>query len=209
MLLWMEKQITVDEPEIKEPIYLQITGLVNPGCAYPLGDWNIYLEHQIMGSTEVSASSDSIGNFWFFGKDVFTTLDTSSFAGYRIVAVSPLNDTLFSGFDNLTNLALMSFHHLDCTEPITLPELLSNQELGNEAQWEPFGYMGQNSLNMTTGLERCEVSLRDMSGRLLLENTIGQKHSTNVAHLSSGIYILRFVNPETNEVRVQKIWKNE
>jgi hypothetical protein len=176
-----------------------------------LGDWNIYLEEQIYGNTGIIASSDSTGAFWFEGSMVFEGLNASPSDLYRIAAVSPtFIDTLFSSYENLTDLALMSFHHLMCIDPPSAldPTSADNPEL-NQTKWNPKGIMTENTLEVKTDLDLCEVSLMDMSGRLLFKNTVGQKYSINVTHLSSGIYILRFVNPETNEIRSSKIWKAE
>jgi hypothetical protein len=210
-ILWSERQLEIEEPEIYDTTFFQITGYVDPECMFPLGDWNIYIEDQLDGNTGFVAASDSAGEFWFEGRMVFEGLNASAADLFRIVAVSPtLIDTLFSSYENLTDLALMSYHNLTCFDPSSAlnPTSTNHSEL-NQATWSPKGIMTENTLELKTDLDQCEVSLMDMSGRLLFKNTVGQKHSINVAHMSSGIYILRFVNPETNEIRSSKIWKPE
>lgn len=129
-LLWMEKQILVDEPEYTERTYPQIFGTLDTSCANnPLMEnWSVHI--QSIDSDELFMSNivDDEGNFSFPGRQLFQTVDTSAGHFFRIVAISPNSiDTAYSEFATLEDFDAMENMVLkfdpECILPINYPDI--------------------------------------------------------------------------------------
>lgn len=107
MMLWMEFGIELEEPEDQPVTLPAIAGVVADYCNLQANTWNLWLEKENIGPVGIQVQSDSSGNFWIGGYDVFTQLDTNVNVKYRLVATNTVDSLtqVFTDYMSLWELA--------------------------------------------------------------------------------------------------------
>jgi hypothetical protein len=67
--------------------------------------------------------------------------------------------------------------------------------------------INQNSLYLHSKLVSGSVEILDVKGRLMYVNASFSETTVSVDSWSTGVYIIRFFNPEKNEFVLQKVVK--
>jgi hypothetical protein len=165
----------------------------------------VHIQHWINGPTGLFAWSDYNGNFTFNETLASCGLDTSGTQLYRYMAISQFQtDTLYSGYTTLSQMA--GLHTIiDCNSPMG-PLFNSSMQLEKKGR-KALASIHENVLYLFASHKPTMYSVYTLTGVMIAEGVIDSESSLEMSKHGSGIYLVRFYDPNSGWQHSQKLIK--